>query len=240
MAASDIKSDVNSYLFEVFKLNPQYSEIYCKITNEESSEICMNDFMSRHYPKSPLLDNLENTLSPYFHAQELLAQTRIKYHEATKLTSEVEDIENLTTDEANALKRAKDDLPQLGIDLKKAEEIYKKEFEEMHEGLKSIIHEVNKLENSRYEKRREFVYEMLDKLEIPRSQFKDKTIDNPLKFKSYAEAYDYMERQTSIDRTKIPVKKWQDAANDYKIFEQLVVYLGLVDCLLPLGINYGK
>jgi len=49
-----------------------------------------------------------------------------------------------------------------------------------------------------------------------------------------------MERQTTIDRTKIPIKNWQEAATNYEIFEQLVIYLGLVDCLLPLGIDYGK
>jgi hypothetical protein len=242
MAAKDSSGQehINSYLFEIFKLNPEYSDIYCKITDEGRHDIKMNDFINRHYPKSPLVDNLEKSLSPYINAQEIFAVAKMRYKDALEKTNLADDIENLSTEEKTHIRNAKEDLPNIAVELKKAETQFQQEYDVVRKKLNEIIMKLSSLEKGRYEKRREFVYEMLDNLNIDRSQFKDKKIDNPLRFNSYDEAYDYMERQTTIDRTKIPIKNWQEAATNYEIFEQLVIYLGLVDCLLPLGIDYGK
>ena len=232
--------EVNSYLFEVFKLNPEYSDIYCQVTEDKDpKDINMNDFICRHYPKAPIMKNLESSLSPYIKAQQFLAISKLRYTEALKRTSQSEEHDNLNPEEQSNLKRAKEEIPRLISELKSAEQSFNQQYELMREKLAEIIKEVGGIENSLYEKRREFVYKMLDNLGIPRSQYKDKRIDNPLKFKSFYEAYDYMERQTQINKTKIPIKKWQDAEHDYAIFEQLIIYLGLVDCLLPLGIDYA-
>lgn len=240
MAAKDQPLEINSYLYEVFRLNPEYSDIYGRIIDEDSNSIKMSDFMERHYPKSPLVTSLESALAPYINAKEIFASATMRYKEALEKTDIVDSLENLSREQQTQLKRAKEEVPELVKRIKEAEETFKQEQETLHQNLEKIVDEINKIESGKYETRREFVYKMLDNLEIPRTQFKDKKIDNPLRFQSYDEAYDYMERQTEINRTKIPIKNWQNAATDYKIFEQLIIYLGLVDCLLPLGIDYGK
>ncbi len=240
MAAKEQPLEINSYLYEVFRLNPEYSDIYCRIIDEDSNTIKMSDFIERHYPKSPLVNSLESALAPYINAKEIFAAANIRYKDALEKTEIANSLENLSTEQQTQVRRAKEEVPELVKQIKDAENNFKQEQEILQQSLEKIVDELNKIENSKYETRREFVYKMLDNLEIPRTQFKDKNIDNPLRFQSYDEAYDYMERQTEINRTKIPIKNWQNAATDYKIFEQLIIYLGLVDCLLPLGIDYGK
>ncbi|MBT4803625.1 MAG: hypothetical protein HON78_01325 [Legionellales bacterium] len=244
MAAKDLEANtdnINSYLYEVFKLNPHYSEIYCSITSDKNPEtLSMTDFMKRQYPKSPVMENLGKVLAPYIEAQELFAISKLKYTDALQKTAEADIIENLSPDERRDVNKAKDDLPKIIGDLKAHEETFKSYKKEIGEQLKEVVQKAASLEQQQHQQRREHVYKILDGLGKPRTLFKDKKIDNPLNFRSYDEAYDYMERQTSIDRTKIPVKNWQNAATDYVVFQKLIIYLALIDCLLPLGIDYGK
>ncbi|MBT4884824.1 MAG: hypothetical protein HON55_01560 [Legionellales bacterium] len=244
MAAKDQDANadnINSYLYEVFKLNPHYSEIYCSITSDKNPEtLSMHDFMARQYPKSPVMENLGKVLSPYIEAQELFAVSKLKYTDALQKTAEADVLENLTRDQRTQINNAKDDLPKIITALKNHEETFKGYKKEISDQLKEVVQKVASLEQQQHQQRREHIYKILDSLDIARTQFKDKKIDNPLNFRSYDEAHDYMERQTSIDRTKIPIKNWQNAATDYVVFQKLIVYLALIDCLLPRGIDYGK
>jgi hypothetical protein len=235
------REGVNSYLFEVFKLNPEFSDIYCKITEDKTPEaFSMDDFFSRQYPASPVMMSLSKALAPYLELQEALALGKLRYTEAVQLTNHADQLENLSPEERTLIKRAQDDLPQIIANLQTYEKAYTEEKTKLAAQLTAILTEANTLEKQQYENRREQVYLTLDNLKIPRNQFTDKRIDNPLRFRSYGEAYDYLERQTSIDRTKIPIKNWQSAAHDYVVFQQLIVYLAVMDCLLPLGINYDN
>lgn len=234
------REGINSYLFEIFKLNPEFSEIYCSITEDKTPEaFSMDDFFSRQYPASPVMMSLSKALAPYLELQEALALGKFKYTEAIQITQQADQIENLSTEERTLVDRAKTDLPQIINDLQVYEKAYREEKNQLTKKLKSILQEISVLEKQQYQHRLEQVYLTLDNLGIPRKQFTDKRIDNPLRFRSYGETYDYLERQTSIDRTKIPIKNWQAAAHDYTIFQQLIVYLAVMDCLLPIGIDYG-
>ena len=235
------REGVNSYLFEVFKLNPEFSDIYCKITEDKTPEtFSMDDFFSRQYPASPVMMSLSQTLAPYLELQEALAVGKIRHQEAIQATSLADQLDNLSPEERTLVNKAKQDLPQIIANLQSYEHAYKEEKSKLAQQLTEVLEQAHALEMAQYTHRVEQVHTILDNLKIDRSQFTDKKIDNPLRFRSYGEAYDYLERQTSIDRTKIPIKNWQSAASDYTIFQQLVVYLAVMDCLLPLGIDYGK
>lgn len=235
------RDGVNSYLFEVFKLNPEFSDIYCAITEDKTPEsFSMDDFFSRQYPASPVMISLSKTLAPYIELQETVALCKLRHNEAVTTTMQADDIDNLSREERVAVDRAKQNLPQLIANLQAYEQAYKEEKTKLADELKDALKQANALEREQYEKRKAQVHQILDDLDIPRKQYVDKKIDNPLRFRSYGEAYDYLERQTSIDRTKIPIKNWQQAYNNYAIFQQLIVYLAVMDCILPLGIDYGN
>lgn len=235
------REGVNSYLFEVFKLNPEFSDIYCKITEDKTPDaFSMDDFFSRQYPASPVMTGLSKALAPYLQLQEALALSKLKYTEAIQATSQADQLDNLNPEERSLINKAQNDLPQIIANLQAYEKAYQEEKAKLGKQLTEILTEANTREKQQYAHRLEQVHKTLDNLDIPREQFTDKPIDNPLRFRSYGEAYDYLERQTSIDRTKIPVKNWQSAAHDYPTFQQLIVYLAVIDCLLPLGIDYGK
>ena len=242
-AKKDIATEVsaNSYLYEIFRLNPEFSDVYTSVTHGESdAEITMQDFLARHKPASPFMAQLENTLAPYLATQEALAVSKIKYTQAIEEAAKADAIDQLTSDERHAIDAAKAALPNIVNSLQELEKQFQSERDTMFEQIGNLVNDLQTIEHEFYENKRERVYEMLDKLSISRDQFQDKTIDNPLRFTSYQEAYDYMERQTAIDRTRIPIKNWQQAEHNYDVFQQLIIYLALIDCLLPLGIDYGS
>lgn len=232
-----IEKKVGSYLFEIFKLEPAFSEHF---NLSGGSSVSMEDFINAHYPKSPHLENLEKMLFPYLNAKKALTKNILKYQELIEELDKAKSIENLKADEESELKTVQANLPniitKINEDKKQLAEIESKIAEKLAGAKKAYDDHTPAFK----EKQIAAIYNILDKLKVPREQFKEKDIDNPLNFTSYHEAMDYIDRQTTIKKENIPIKNLEQAEHDDNIFQQLLVYLALVDCLLPLGIVYGR
>lgn len=232
-----LEKNVGSYLFEIFKLEPAFSDHF-NISND--SNVSMVDFVNAHYPKSIYLDNLEKVLFPYLKAKKSLTKNVLQYKELIEELDKTTGIENLRTDEKAELKSNQEALPNIIIKIKEDGKL----LAEMEGKINAHLSAAKKSceEHSKEFKQKQIaaIYNILDNLKIPREQFKDKKIDNPLNFTSYHEAMDYIDRQTTVKKENIPIKNLAEAEHNDEIFQQLLVYLALIDCLLPLGIDYGK
>ena len=60
-------------------------------------------------------------MSPYINAQEIFAVAKMRYKDALEKTNLADDIENLSTEEKTHIRNAKEDLPNIAVELKKAE-----------------------------------------------------------------------------------------------------------------------
>lgn len=233
--------EANSYLYEIFRLNPYFYNLYCEINDCHVNEaVDMNSFINSHEPKSPYMQYVEKMLQPCIGMQESLIIAERNYKENLQQITIADKIEQPSRDEIYNLKTAKDKLPEIAVNLKNIRSDYQQKKDKLIEQLPNIIKQIKEIKAQHNKSRMHTLYEMLDKLKIPHDKYNAKKINNPMNFISYNEAYEYMERQTSIDRTKIPIKNWQNAATDYKIFEKLVIYLTVMDIALISGINYGN
>ena len=105
-----LEKNVGSYLFEIFKLEPAFSDHF-NISN--AGNISMVDFVNAHYPKSIYLENLENILFPYLNAKKSLAKNTLQYKELIEELEKTKSIENLRPDEEAELKSTEDSLPNI-------------------------------------------------------------------------------------------------------------------------------
>ena len=115
-AKKDIATEVsaNSYLYEIFRLNPEFSDVYTSVTHGDTdTKIAMEDFLARHKPASPFIIKLESTLAPYLLAQEALATSKIKYTQAVEEAAKADAVDQLTSDERHAIDAAKAALPNI-------------------------------------------------------------------------------------------------------------------------------
>ena len=231
------EKNVGSYLFEIFKLEPSFSDHF-NISNDGNTS--MVDFVNAHYPKSIYLANLEKILFPYLNAKKALTKSTLQYKELIEELEKTKSIENLRPDEEAELKSTQDSLPTIITKIKEDG----KQLSAMEDKINAHLAAAKKSceEHAQEFKQKQIasIYNILDNLKIPREQFKDKRIDNPLNFTSYHEAMDYIDRQTTVKKENIPIKNLAEAEHNDEIFQQLLVYLALIDCLLPLGIVYGK
>jgi hypothetical protein len=229
--------EVGSYLFEIFKLDPTFSKHF-NISSDNT--ISMVGFIHSHYPKSIYLENLEQILFPYLSAKKALTKSKLQYQELIAELDQTKDIDNLKPEEKANLKATQTKLPNIAAKIKEDGQRLLEMEGEIDKKL--ITAKESCLSNIKEFKSKQIatIHSILDSLKIPREQFKNKEIDNPLNFISYSEAIDYINRQTTVNKDQIPIKNLEKAEHNYEIFQQLLLYLALIDCLLPLGIVYGK
>ena len=232
-----VEKKVGSYLFEIFKLEPTFSDHF---NMNSDSDVSMVDFINAHHPKSIYLENLEQILFPYLSAKKSLTKNVLQYKELIAELDETESIENLKPDEKANLQATKNRLPSIINTVNKDKQALAEMEIEINNKLSLLKKTCNSHSAEFKSKQIATIHKVLDSLKIPREQFQDKEIDNPLNFVSYKEVVDYIDRQTTLKKEHIPLKNLEKAEYDNETFQQLLVYLALVDCLLPLGIVYDR
>ena len=105
-----VEKKVGSYLFEIFKLEPTFSDHF---NMNSDSDVSMVDFINAHHPKSIYLENLEQILFPYLSAKKSLTKNVLQYKELIAELDETESIENLKPDEKANLQATKNRLPSI-------------------------------------------------------------------------------------------------------------------------------